>query len=462
MDIASWPDPTPGADLELVFLGQQHKCIIPITHQVQILEPKLRGFESSSVNFSTPPLAESRHGPNKLKEIEYQVLASNPTTYLSYILFGPNLLNPSTNQPLLSVSTLWMLWEILILAEPLVVYGSTPDIVSDTVLHLKNLIRPIPFHANWRPYITIHDPDFSILFSKNKARAVGLIGATNPIILTNTHSWPNVLSLTPQGGSINHQVGLVTDRKRMLQKNKQIVKVLQACLDRKDYHQADVVISQHFSLLTEQFLQPLQRYFLTLLPTKDSNLGPKRTGSFNEENFLKSLKLHTSTLEFRSRLLTSGITGSMVVGFYTSFMRSPNFSAWLHRQVDLANLSVRCRPLTRSPPLPLSTPSRPAPPIPPSSIPFSDFDDDGKKRSADRYKPRSHLEELINRIQPETDSSLNNSFTARGQSSHNYQRLKPPSDKPKDQLTNPSSSLGSSSSPRALKRLSIGRKKGGE
>ncbi|OAV98193.1 hypothetical protein PTTG_25697 [Puccinia triticina 1-1 BBBD Race 1] len=356
-NIVSWPDPTPGADLELRFLGQDHKFIIPLPNQAQIPDPKtafplLKGGAHRSVQFTSNPL-------------DYHVLASNPTTYLSYIMFGStpsSSLAPASSaasssaaaasssqlNPLstLSVSDLWLLWEILILAEPLVVFGATPDIVSDTVLHLKNLIRPIPFHANWRPYITIHDPDFGLLFGKNKARAVGLIGATNPIILTATHAWPNVLSLSQQGASLNHHIGLLTERKRVLHKNKTVVKQLLLCLERKDYHHADIVISRHFSVLTEQFLQPLQRYFTTLLPTAEGvGNEPRRTGTFNSELFLKSLKEHTTALEFRSRLM-AGFTASALSapgGFYTAFLRSPNFSAWLHRQLVLGNRAVRDR-----------------------------------------------------------------------------------------------------------------------
>ncbi|KAA1095800.1 hypothetical protein PGTUg99_031568 [Puccinia graminis f. sp. tritici] len=368
-NIMSWPDPTPGAELELTFLGQDHKFIIPLPNQAQIPDPK--------TNFPLLKAASgSLTGPQSLQymnPLDYHVLASNPTTYLSYILFGSNPnTSSSSSSPAssalnssavstLSVSDLWLLWEILILGEPLVVFGATPDIVSDTILHLKNLIRPIPFHANWRPYITIHDPDFGLLFGKNKSRAVGLIGATNPIILTATHAWPNVLSLSKQGASLNHHIGLLTDRKRVLHKNKSVVKQLLLCLERKDYHHADIVISRHFSVLTEQFLQPLQRYFTTLLPTAEgTGTEPRRTGTFNSELFLKSLKEHTTALEFRSRLMT-GFTASSVSapGFYTAFLRSPNFSAWLHRQLVLGNRAVRDRFFSNSNQLNKQPKSRP-------------------------------------------------------------------------------------------------------
>ncbi|POW16866.1 hypothetical protein PSTT_01047 [Puccinia striiformis] len=380
-NILTWPDPTPGSNLELNFMGQDHKFIIPLLNQAQILDPKVNyplaiqsktNTNTSNAGGSTTIPKPNSSSSTKSEITEYHVLASNPTTYLSYILFGSNptltttttLLSssPSGSNPsglsnshhsssstsTLSISSLWLLWEILILAEPLVVFGNTPDIVSDTVLHLKNLIRPTL-------YITIHDPDFGLLFGKNKARAVGLIGATNPIILTSTHAWPNVLSLSQQGASFNHQIGLLTDRKRVLHKNKSVVKQLLTCLERKDYHNADIVISRHFSVLTEQFLQPLQRYFTTLLPTelererktkryKGTDMEPQRTGSFNSEQFLKSLKEHTTALEFRSRLMAGFTATSISVpGFYTAFLRSPNFSAWLNRQLLLGNAAVQNR-----------------------------------------------------------------------------------------------------------------------
>ncbi|WAR57278.1 hypothetical protein PtB15_8B325 [Puccinia triticina] len=79
-NIVSWPDPTPGADLALRFLGQDHKFIIPLPNQAQIPDPKtafplLKGGAHRSVQFTSNPL-------------DYHVLASNPTTYLSYIILG--------------------------------------------------------------------------------------------------------------------------------------------------------------------------------------------------------------------------------------------------------------------------------------------------------------------------------------------------------------------------------------
>ncbi|CAH7690419.1 expressed protein [Phakopsora pachyrhizi] len=334
-NMSSWPDPVAGTSPELAFLGQVHTFVIPLEHQPQLLEPRSQS-------------RSTLHG---------EILSSTPPTYLSSILFGrsnnsPSLLSsgptPSSN------SIIWLLWEILVLGEPLIVFGNSPDLVSETIIHLKNLIKPIPFRGDWRPYITIHDPDFQNLFSKNKARGAVLIGVTNPIIVSNNqNSWPHILCIKNNNnsgigiGSGSAQFGLITDRKRHLHKDKNFVKQLEACLERQDYHQADVVISRHFSLLTEQFLQPLQRYFTTLLPVEHSLSKPQRPGSFNEEVFLKSLREHTTALEFRSPrfLMTTGL--SIINGFYVKFLRSINFSGWLHHQVDQAQSSGRVRYLNR-------------------------------------------------------------------------------------------------------------------
>ena len=56
---------------------------------------------------------------------------------------------------------LWHLWLLVLTGEPLLVYGPRPDIVSRAVLALASLIAPVHYGGDVRPYMTIHDPDFS-------------------------------------------------------------------------------------------------------------------------------------------------------------------------------------------------------------------------------------------------------------------------------------------------------------
>jgi hypothetical protein len=67
-----------------------------------------------------------------------------------------------------------------------------------------NLYSPIvspqiPLAGDFRPYITIHDQDYTSLINKNPPKTGLVIGVTNPFVLSVTKHWPNVLSLGWEG-----------------------------------------------------------------------------------------------------------------------------------------------------------------------------------------------------------------------------------------------------------------------
>lgn len=67
---------------------------------------------------------------------------------------------------------LWVLWELILLGEPIVVMTNSPDVCSSAVLNLISLVRPVSgysilcltyqlhYMGDFRPYFTIHDPEF--------------------------------------------------------------------------------------------------------------------------------------------------------------------------------------------------------------------------------------------------------------------------------------------------------------
>ncbi|WIA40728.1 hypothetical protein OEZ86_004417 [Tetradesmus obliquus] len=73
-------------------------------------------------------------------------------------------------QPLLRHA--WTLWQLLITAQPLMVVGLTPRDTSAAVAALMGLIAPLPYAADYRPYFTIHDPDF-VALSRGKLPQFG-------------------------------------------------------------------------------------------------------------------------------------------------------------------------------------------------------------------------------------------------------------------------------------------------
>ena len=66
-----------------------------------------------------------------------------------YSCFGPAL-----------IPSLWHLWELVLTGEPVMVFAPTPALCSQTVLGLVSLIAPIGYDDDFRPFLTIYDPDF--------------------------------------------------------------------------------------------------------------------------------------------------------------------------------------------------------------------------------------------------------------------------------------------------------------
>ena len=114
-----------------------------------------------------------------------------------YSCFGPAL-TPS----------LWHLWELVITGQPVMVFAPTPSLCSQTVLGLVSMISPVGFHGDFRPFLTIYDPDFkdiSAACAATKSRRnagkgsssrlpVLLVGYTNPFFLKALEHWPNLVS----------------------------------------------------------------------------------------------------------------------------------------------------------------------------------------------------------------------------------------------------------------------------
>ena len=86
------------------------------------------------------------------------------------------------SSPLRSFATflpaLWSIWECLVLAEPVLVIAPDPKTCSEIVWWLRDLMRPIPPAGDFRPYLHIHDHDFSLLVNSNKPQPGVVVGVT--------------------------------------------------------------------------------------------------------------------------------------------------------------------------------------------------------------------------------------------------------------------------------------------
>lgn len=104
----------------------------------------------------------------------------------------------------------WHLWEVTLLASPTLVLGRTPGACGSAVAALISLIAPLPYSADFRPYLTIHDAAATALVEAGgagaaPARVAGhlprLVGATNPFFVRALGgAWPTVVSVGGRGG----------------------------------------------------------------------------------------------------------------------------------------------------------------------------------------------------------------------------------------------------------------------
>ncbi|KAF1372033.1 hypothetical protein PFLUV_G00260130 [Perca fluviatilis] len=244
---------------------------------------------------------------------------------------------------------LQMLWELVLLGEPLVVMAPSPTVSSETVLALISIISPLRFCCDFRPYFTVHDSEFREFTTRTQAPPSVVLGVTNPFFIKTFQNWPHVVRLgeTKMAGDLPKQVkvkklsklktldtkpGVYTAFKTFLHKDKILIKRLLKGIQRKRPSEAQsAILRRHLLELTQSFIIPLERYMASLMPLQRSVTPwktPPQIRPFSQEDFM-------STLDHTGPQLTSGLKGDWT-GLYRKFFRSPNFDGWYrHRHKEM-------------------------------------------------------------------------------------------------------------------------------
>ena len=322
-EVIAWPDPTAGAMLSLPYLGQVLPVLLPHGNETQNGD----WAQTSALTQSPRPL-----------------LASVPQTPLLVVFRS-------------LIPSLWLIWECMLLAEPILVVARDPKTVSEAVWHMVDLIRPVLHAGDFRPYFHIHDYDFKALATRNKPQAGTTLGVTNPFFLQTCAHWPHLLQLdgaahTPAAvrapertlpGMV--QPGFTSQRKRHVSKDRVLLREVLALAERPSEHEhASALLRRYFSDLTERFLAPLNRYMASLIPADFDLSSPAETPRvrpFNRAAFLTSLKTHSTPLRMRQRSLSTA--SSLRQSLYADFLQCPNFSLWLQSRVAAAEEEQRQR-----------------------------------------------------------------------------------------------------------------------
>jgi len=316
-DIDRWPSPKPGQHLTLPVMGSLIQLHIPCVSSRSVET----GSETVTISSSMP-------------------LTPLPESDLFTVLL-----------PLLD--HLHNLWELVLTAEPLVVFAPSPAQCSATVQALTSLIQPLRFMADYRPFYTIHDTDFKELTSSNSSALPSIIlGVTNPFFSKALQQWPHTVRLGdpfPKSPSKKEakkqskfksecQPGVFSQSKPLLDKDKEIVKkILKGVQLKRPGEVQTALLRRHFLELTQTFMIPLERYLAGLMPLAKSispYRAPPKVRPFNSEDFVKSLESSGPQLTCR----TKGDWAQL----YRRFFKSPNFVGWYntrHKEVS-AKLSV--------------------------------------------------------------------------------------------------------------------------
>uniref|UniRef100_A0A8C9TCQ7 DENN/MADD domain containing 6B n=1 Tax=Scleropages formosus TaxID=113540 RepID=A0A8C9TCQ7_SCLFO len=247
-----------------------------------------------------------------------------------------------------------MLWELMLLGEPVVIMAPSPTVSSETVLALVSSISPLKYCCDFRPYFTIHDSEFKEYTTRTQAPPNVILGVTNPFFIKTFQYWPHVIRLgeLKMSGDLPKQLKV----KKLAKLKTLDTKSGKCCphslpvpfwqgIQRKRPSEAQcAILRRHLLELTQSFIIPLERYLASLMPLQKSVTPwktPPQIRPFSQEEFM-------GTLEHAGPQLTSVLKGDWM-GLYRRFFRSPNFDGWyrlrhkeMTQKLELLHLEVIC------------------------------------------------------------------------------------------------------------------------
>ncbi|XP_051115879.1 uncharacterized protein LOC127241043 [Andrographis paniculata] len=362
--VSKWPPPLPGQQMELPIGNATLRVNLPPSHCL----PSDSGFFEDSASSLAPLLPSNQSVPQGL--------------FHDSDLFG-------AFRGLLM--QLWRLWELLLVGEPILIIAPTPPQCCEAVAGLVSLVAPLLFSADFRPYFTIHDPEFAILNSVQEGSPFPpmVLGVTNLFFLKALRNMPHIVSVgTPASNSsrsnigskpfsrgspgqhegLNHQqlsfkrftpanflnavkmkrdgpLCLMTEHKEAVWSNYAAVtkpdtsilnRLIDAGMSPRVEESMSVVnndiLRRHFLELTTNFLAPFGPYFKANTPSEASSpfSDPPPLPPFNTEEFLATLSARGPGKFLLKR------TRSNWLDLYRRFLKGHNFQPWFRRKRAVA------------------------------------------------------------------------------------------------------------------------------
>ncbi|KAB5524749.1 hypothetical protein DKX38_022498 [Salix brachista] len=238
----------------------------------------------------------------------------------------------------------------------LIPQGSTPPQCCEAVASLVSLVAPLPCSIDFRPYFTIHDPDFKHLNSLREGDTFPpmILGVTNLFFLKALRNIPHIVSVgspAPNSNQVpfaSRSAGRIPGRpegcglqKLSLKKFSpssllSAVKLIDAgMLPRVEESMSVVnneILRRHFLELTTNFLAPFGPYFRATTPSEGSIpfIDPHPLPPFDADEFLANLSAR-GVGKFLSKRMKSNW-----LDLYKRFLKGPNFMPWFQRRLTIA------------------------------------------------------------------------------------------------------------------------------
>ncbi|KAF3949767.1 hypothetical protein CMV_024401 [Castanea mollissima] len=363
--VSMWPAPKPGKLMDLPIGNAMLKVNLPPAHSLPSESGML--FEESAYSMA-PFLPNNQSVPQGL--------------FHDSDLFG-------TFRGLLL--QLWVLWELLLIGEPILVIAPTPPQCCEAVASLVSLVAPLLYSVDFRPYFTIHDPEFAHLNSLQEGDTFPpiVLGVTNLFFLKALRKIPHIVSVgspapnsnrlafttRSSGGKFSARseafglqqlslkkfspsnllsavklkrdgpLCLMTEHKEAIWTTygaitKPDTSILNRLIDagmspRVEESMSVVnneILRRHFLELTTNFLAPFGPYFRTKTPSESSSpfVDPPPLPSFNADEFLASLSARGPGKFLSKRMKSNWLD------LYRRFLRGPNFMPWFQRRRAVA------------------------------------------------------------------------------------------------------------------------------
>ena len=169
--VSMWPAPVPGKQMELPIGNALLKAHLPPAHSLPM---DGETFSEESTSSMAPFLPNNLSVPQGL--------------FHDSDLFG-------TFRGLLL--QLWLLWELQLIGEPILIIAPTPPQCCEAVAGLVSLVAPLLCSVDFRPYFTIHDPEFSYLNTLQDGATFPpmVLGVTNLFFLKSLRNIPHIVSV---------------------------------------------------------------------------------------------------------------------------------------------------------------------------------------------------------------------------------------------------------------------------